>query len=353
MRSPNQPGSSASHGISVVGDRLGLRPSTPRFVARSTAFSRALERLEAFAEFDDTVLIEGESGTGKTQLARHVHARSARATKSYSSISLAELDDSLASSELFGHVSGAFTGAHGHRPGLFVAASGGTLFLDEIGKASATVQRKLLHAIERKEVRPVGADRTVRADVRLVAATNVPLVELVLAGSFLPDLMSRVAFLRVRIPPLRERRADLPELVRAAIESLAAGYGYGTAPDVAPELMAALCAAEWPGNLRELDATIRVLLISARRRVGSANVLTLDACVEDLAYLHTIADRGARALTSERVREALGQSGGKVAPAARRLGVSRATLHRHLAGAPELRERPSRFAASGEGFGHD
>jgi len=153
---------------------------------RSASFARTLQQLRRFNRDDSTtLLLEGESGTGKTSIARWLHANSARSRYPFQHAVLSAMDDALAASDLFGHVSGAYTDAKSARAGLFTAAHGGTLFLDEIGKASLNVQQKLLHAIEYGELRPVGSDRNVRIDVRLIVATNVPLEEKVADGSFL------------------------------------------------------------------------------------------------------------------------------------------------------------------------
>jgi len=232
------------------------------------------------------------------------------------------LDDSLASSELFGHVAGAFTDARRNRAGHFVSANGGTLVLDEIGKATRGVQQKLLHAVEYGEIRPVGSDRDVRVDVRLVLATNVSLQRLVEEDEFLPDLYARVAMFRVVLPPLRERRADIPLLVERYVANHAPGCGYAGSPVVDPALMRALQCATWPHNLRQLDATVHRILVEAE----GADAIALEHCVDDLSYLQGGA--GARAgLDAERVDLALSRAG-SVSGAARILGVDRTTVHR-------------------------
>ena len=297
----------------------------PTFVARSGVFRRTLEQLERFASHERaTVLLEGESGTGKTYCAKHLHLRSVRARAPFQHVMLSALDDNLAGSDLFGHVSGAYTDARRSRQGCFVSASGGTLFLDEIGKASVAVQRKLLHAVEYGEVWPLGADRAVHVDVRLVAATNVSLEKMVDSGGFLPDLVPRLGACRVRVPPLRERQADLPALVTQLLTASAAACGYRAPPQVTDELLLALQRAPWPFNLRQLDATLQRLLIDA----GGATVLRLDHCSGELAYLRALAPRAP--ITSASLREAI-QRAGSVAAAARSLGIARCTVYRHLA----------------------
>jgi DNA-binding NtrC family response regulator len=243
----------------------------------------------------------------------------------YHCVVLSTLDDNLAASDLFGHVSGAYTDARHSRPGCFSSASGGTLFLDEIGKASASVQRKLLHAIEHREIWPVGTDRPVRVDVRLVAATNVPLEVLAERGAFLPDLAARLTAFRVRIPSLRERANDIPALVHQFIELRAPQCGHtGAVPRVDDRLLEVLQAADWPNNLRQLDATVQRLLIHA----DGLSVLTLEHLGDDIVNVG--AKGGDEPLTPERVRKVV-ESAGSKARAARLLGVTRQTVHRYLA----------------------
>jgi DNA-binding NtrC family response regulator len=304
----------------------GHRPGFPPETLRSAAMRGAIERLERFAAFDRvTVVLEGETGTGKTYFARHLHACSARANRPLVHVDLGALDDALASSDLFGHMSGAYTGASRGRLGFFVTAHNGMLFLDEIGKASERVQCRLLSVIERRALRPLGADREVPVDVRLVVATNVPLERLAEEGKFLPDLIPRLGQFRVRIPPLRERRQDVPGLAAMCVARHAGDFGYVRAPSIDADLVRALQLAGWPGNLRQLDGTIQRLLAAAT----PDPVLTLDHCEDDLRYLVDLV-RGAPApLTPARVREAV-RDVGSVSEAARQLGVARSTVQRQL-----------------------
>jgi DNA-binding NtrC family response regulator len=243
---------------------------------------------------------------------------------------LSTLDDNLAASDLFGHVSGAYTDARHSRPGHFVSAAGGTLFLDEIGKASLAVQRKLLHAVERAEIWPVGSDRVVRVDVRIVVATNIPLAELAAEGKFLPDLLPRLAGFEVRIPSLRERAEDIPLLAEQLVAQHAGRLGYAEdLPVIDAALMRVLQRAAWPSNLRQLDATMRRLLIEAE----GAPVLTLAHLGDSVLALGSAEMDGE--LTLERVRQAMDLTGSATA-AGRLLGVTRQTVYRYLA-----RERPA------------
>jgi DNA-binding NtrC family response regulator len=302
----------------------------PVFVGTSAALNSAIRYAVKLAPFDHApVLIEGESGTGKSYLAQLLHLRSPRARAPLHRVMLSALDDSLASSDLFGHLSGAYTDARQNRPGHFVSANGGTLFLDEVGKASPSVQRKLLHAVEHGEVWPVGADRSVRLDVRLVAATNIPLSELVQQGQFLPDLAARLTGFRVRLPALRERREDIPDLVRQFVAVRAPAYGYGQLiPTVSAPLLRLLQGAEWPNNLRQLDSVVQRLLIEA----AGDQELTMEHCRADLAFLGDETAQSPRdkvAITPQIVSERLTILG-SVTATARSLGVSRWTIYRYL-----------------------
>lgn len=290
----------------------------------SAAYNRVLTQLDRFArDTNATILLEGESGTGKTTLARYVHSRSPRAAGPFQQVVLSTLDDMLSGSELFGHVAGAYTDARQSRTGQFASANGGTLFLDEIGKASLAVQYKLLHAVEAGEFRPIGSDRDMRVDVRLVVATNIALDEAAISGRFLPDLNARLSAFRVRVPSLRERRADIPLLVQQSLRVHALRCGYGTIPSIHADLLAALQRAEWPNNLRQLDATMHRLLVDAE----GAPELTLAHCEDDNLDLHRYVE-SSRPLTAQRIADAIA-SEGSVSAAARLLKVDRTTIHRH------------------------
>jgi DNA-binding NtrC family response regulator len=294
-------------------------------LVRSATFLRTLEEVGRLARNSAVpILIEGESGTGKTLLARHIHELSPRARSPFERVLLSALDDNLASSDLFGHLPGAFTDARGSRSGSFVSSHGGTLFLDEIGKASFGVQQKLLHAVEYGTIRPLGSDRDVKVDTRIVFANNVPLARLVEVGTFLPDLHARIETFTVVLPPLRSRRADIPVLVEQYVAHDAPICGYGSeVPAVSQTLMAALQYAQWPNNLRQLHATVRRLLVEA----DGAPELVVDHCRGPLEYL-AASQRDPNGPTLEQINEALSRSDNNTTQAARALGIDRTTLYR-------------------------
>jgi DNA-binding NtrC family response regulator len=223
-----------------------------RILGQSTAMRRLFAMLPRIAASDSTVLLEGETGTGKGLLAEVLHQKSARASGPFVVIDCSSIPPSLIEAELFGHARGAFTGAHGARPGAFEAAAGGTVFLDELGELPLDMQPKLLRALEERVIRRVGSLDPVRLDVRVIAATNRDLRREINVGAFRADLYYRLNIVRIRLPPLRERREDIPLLVAHFHEQLARGAD--TAPPAS--LVAAMARHEWPGNVRELRSAV-------------------------------------------------------------------------------------------------
>ncbi|HEX7176133.1 MAG TPA: sigma-54 dependent transcriptional regulator [Pyrinomonadaceae bacterium] len=242
---------------------LDRRYSFSEIIGTSESLQRVFRLVEKVAGTNTNILINGESGTGKELVARAIHHNSARADRPFVAINCGALPEMLLESELFGHTKGAFTGAVAARPGLFRSAEGGTIFLDEIGEVSPTMQVRLLRAVQEHEVTPVGASAAVRFDARIICATNRDLEKEVSEGRFREDLFYRLNVIEVHLPPLRERREDIPLLVRHFIKRTAREQGQSEKA-VEPEAMTAFINYNWPGNVRELqNAVERAFTLSA------------------------------------------------------------------------------------------
>ena len=248
--------------LNLLMKRVNRHATAKHFVAGSEAMQRVLELAARVAPLDTTVLVCGESGTGKEFVVRLIHDQSPRAAAPFVSINCAALTETLLESELFGHVRGAFTGAVRDKAGLFEVAGGGTIFLDEIGEVAATVQAKLLRALQEREVRRVGGERDIPIRARVVAATNRDLRAAVEAGTFREDLYFRLGAFIIDLPPLRERREDIPALVHSFLVSAAARMDKDVRV-VSSEAMSALMNYRWPGNVRELRHAIERAVILA------------------------------------------------------------------------------------------
>ncbi len=236
-------------------------------IGHSQTARRLDDEVTAAARSDAKVLVTGESGTGKEVATRLIHERSRRRHRPFVALNCAGVPDSLLESELFGHVRGSFTGAYRDKPGLFEAADGGTVFLDEVGEMSLRMQALLLRFLESGEVQRVGADRqTSRLDVRVICATNRVLTERVAAGAFREDLFYRLNVIHIVVPPLRERRADLPEFLAHFLDEFSEHHGLPR-PVFADEARARLLSYDWPGNVRELRNIIERLVVRARTGV--------------------------------------------------------------------------------------
>ncbi len=280
---------------------------------------------------DVTVLIQGETGTGKELLARAIHYDSPRAARPFVEINCAAIPHALLESELFGHEKGAFTGASFAKPGLFELADGGTIFLDELASLPLDLQPKLLRAIESRTIRRVGSLAERAVDVRVIAATHVEMAGAVRRGEFREDLYYRLNVVALTLPPLRQRPEDVPLLAAAFVSRIATAYGL-PAPALSADVIAALRAHQWPGNVRELrNAIERALVLSPpgtlapeELRPGSAPAPATDGTLPFPAEL--------RAIVAAAVRAMLSLTGGNKTEAARRLGISRPRLHRILDG---------------------
>jgi two-component system response regulator HydG len=240
---------------------LRARFSTASLIGHSPAMAALRERILRVADAAAPVLVLGETGAGKGLVARALHADSGRAGAAFVSVNCAALPESLLESELFGHVKGAFTGAVAERPGLFAEADGGTLFLDEIGEMTPGLQAKLLHAIENARVRPVGASKDREIDVRIVAATHRHLAQRVREGTFREDLLYRLDVVSLTVPPLRDRREDVRELVEHFLGEARARNPKSSLQRISPEALEVLQRYRWPGNVRELAHVIEKLVL--------------------------------------------------------------------------------------------
>jgi two-component system response regulator AtoC len=304
-------------------------------VGKSAVMLEVYKLVARVAASTATVLVTGESGSGKELVARAIHTHSPRARAAFVPVNCTALTESLLESELFGHARGAFTGAVGAKRGLFEMANGGTMFLDEIGDMGPKMQAQLLRTLQDGEVRPVGGSESMRVDVRLVCATNKDLDEEVKAGRFREDLYFRINVVTVRLPPLRERREDIPMLVAHFLAKLARRERRDQAA-LSPEALRLLTAYAWPGNVRELENAVDRAVAVAKGNVILPSDLPPEvggaatATVGDGGGI--IEDRPTLAELEQRyIALVLHESGGNKKKAAERLGIDRRTLYRALA----------------------
>ncbi|QDU66896.1 sigma-54 interaction domain-containing protein [Engelhardtia mirabilis] len=261
---------SLAEGASGPSEPVKVKQPIPgRFgmVGDSPPMHAVFDLIERVAPSDVPVLVHGETGTGKELVAKAIHDNSKRAKKPFVAVNCAAVPPNLLESELFGHVRGSFTGAVADRPGHFVSADGGTLFLDEIGDMPLDMQAKLLRTLQEGEVRAVGASRTRKVDVRIVAASHRDLAAMCAEGTFREDLYFRLHVIRIELPPLRDRGGDVALIVRALFAGLAREMGKPE-PVLSPEAMDALSAWSWPGNVRELENELRRAIALSGDRVG-------------------------------------------------------------------------------------
>ncbi len=245
-----------------AGDQVNNRRRFEQIIGKSPALELVLEQVERVAPTDATVLIEGETGTGKEVIARAVHNLSSRCGRAFVKLNCAAIPLDLLESELFGYERGAFTGAIAQKVGRFELADKGTLFLDEVGDLPLALQPKLLRVLQEQEFEPLGSTRTHRVDLRLVAATNRDLSEMVKRGEFRSDLYYRLNVFPLMLPPLRARSEDVPALVMHFVEIFARRFGRRI-EHIPPETMSALSSYHWPGNIRELQNLIeRAVILS-------------------------------------------------------------------------------------------
>jgi PAS domain S-box-containing protein len=297
-------------------------------LGRSKAMQLVYQQIRDVARVDSTVLIEGETGTGKELVARAIHSSSHRKDKPFVAVNCAGLTESLLSSQLFGHKRGAFTGAIEDHQGLFEAANGGTLLLDEIGDVPITVQNKLLRVLQEREIIRLGESRPRKIDVRVLAATHRSLTEEVAKGSFRSDLFYRIRVARISLPSLRARREDIPLLAASFLAQFSAASGTRVT-ELSRDALRLLAGYNWPGNVRELRSAIEFAVI----RCAGAVIQPEDLPPEILQPADFEGSIPGDPLADEKERflQALERSRGNRALAARLLGISRATLYRRLA----------------------
>jgi two-component system response regulator HydG len=317
----------------LLRESLGAQFDRGNLIGRSRAMMKLLETVAQVAPSEATVLITGESGTGKEMVAGAIHFNSPRRNGPFVKINCAALTETLLESELFGHEKGAFTGADRRREGKFRQADGGTIFLDEVSEMSPAMQVKLLRVLQDREITRVGGDETVKADVRVIAASNRDLISEIGKGRFREDLFYRLNVVNIAMPPLRERREDIPLLAQHFLE-IFAGKNRKDVKGFSPKAMDRLLRYAWPGNIRELMNTVERAVVLSR-----SDYLAED----DFAPLFT--DVGshqggtdqpaADGMPLDEVEKAtilktLAQAGGNKSEAARRLGITRRTLHQKL-----------------------
>jgi two-component system, NtrC family, response regulator AtoC len=318
---------------------LGDRRDAPAIVSQDYRMAKVFELVEAVASARTTALIQGESGTGKSLLARAIHARSSRRGGPFVEVSCGALPDTLLESELFGHVRGAFTGAVADQQGKFAAADNGTIFLDEVASASPQLQLKLLRVLQERRFEPVGSTRTREVDARVLLATHRDLAGEVKAGRFREDLYYRINVVSIELPPLRERSGDIPLLAKHFLEKCLEASNK-MALGFSPEAMAAMQVYLWPGNVRELENCVeRAVVLSHGIRIGledlpqtvreSAGGVAAAAGLRGGGRVQTLAE----AITEpqrQAILSALKACRGNRKAAARQLGINRATLYKKM-----------------------
>ncbi len=308
-----------------LSEELSARFST--IIGNSTAMTPVFELIDRVAAENSSVLISGESGTGKELVARAIHTRSPRKGQPFIRVNCAALNDNLLESELFGHEKGAFTGAIRQKKGRFELAEGGTLFLDEIGDISPTMQVKLLRVLQEKEFERVGGEQTLHADVRIISASNKDLAERVRQETFREDLYYRLNIIPIHLPPLRERKEDIPLLVQHFLQKL------NSSKTISSAGLKILQAYSWPGNIRELENLIeRLHVISKEDEIPLtriANALHTEQPVST-SYEHLPLEQALYSFEKKLIQEALKQANGVKSRAAKALGIGTSALYYKL-----------------------
>lgn len=316
--------------------QLSEAAEIPNILGKSAPLLSMLRFIETVAPTEATVLITGESGTGKELVARALHNASTRASRPMITVNCAALAENLLESELFGHEKGSFTGADKRREGRFVQADGGTLFLDEIGEMPLSVQAKLLRALQQGEVQRVGSDTPINVDVRVLAATNRDLRHEAMEKRFREDLYFRLNVISIEVPPLRQRGDDIPLLAASFMQKFAE-RNHKKIKGLAPQAMDCLLRYGWPGNVRELENAVERAVILCR-----GDLISVEDLPDNLAHAPAIEERNEKVqelslagmsldmVEKQAIESTMRQTGDNKSEAARRLGITRATLHNKL-----------------------
>ncbi len=314
--------------------QVAAQASARQIVGQSASIKRLRQLIERIAPLADTVLICGETGTGKELVARALHTQSGRTTRPFVALDCSAIPETLIESELFGHERGAFTGAHEARAGLFESASDGTLFLDEVESLAPAVQTKLLRVLQERTVRRVGGRRDVELRARVVAATNVDLAAAVEAGRFRRDLFYRLNVIPLDVPPLRARREDVPEIISYLLARRAAERGQAeSAVRFTPEAMRLLVAHSWPGNVRELENVVFYVTALGGALINIEDLPpSIGGHLPASTHGEDFAPATLEAVERRHVMHTLEAAGGNQARAAKLLGVDRRTLYNKLKG---------------------
>ena len=308
---------------SLVKELYGLE----NVIARSPAMQRLFQQVAQVADSDATILLVGETGTGKEVLARVIHTNSRRSKGPFVAINCAAIPETLFESELFGHVRGAFTSAMAAKRGFFQSANGGTLFLDEIGEMPLAMQVKLLRAVQEREVREVGAEQTTKVDVRIIAATNKDLGEAVKAGTFRHDLYYRISVVPLAIPPLRERKEDIPLLAQHFLKQ-SARLSKKDVRGFTPAAMHRLTVYPWPGNVRELENAMEKAVVMSRQDMITPELLPNVGTAPDVALKPLTEAK--EEFERSYLRNVLQLTGGNISRAAQFAGRYRADFYKML-----------------------
>ena len=328
----------------LLKESLGRHFDRQNIIGRSPAMINLLETVAQVAPSEATVLISGESGTGKELIAGAIHYNSSRKDGAFVKLNCAAITESLLESELFGHEKGAFTGADRRKEGRFYQAHGGSLFLDEVSEMSLTMQVKLLRVLQERELTRVGGEGTIQVDVRVIAATNKKLTDLIGRGEFREDLYYRLNVVDIQIPPLRSRREDIPLLAQHFLEMFAA-KNRKEIKGFTPRALDHLIRYDWPGNVRELmNAVERTVVLSRSEYISEKDFPSIagidsmeDADQSDVTKIKINGDKPLEEVEKATIIKTLEAAGGNKSEAARRLGITRKTLHKKLKSYGEMK----------------